>query len=225
MNKWEEILSELRLVFSKRGAGVVDAIIPLLFFILGNRFFSLKRAVILSLSVGITVIIYRSLRRQSVRFILGGVGMAIIAGILAFISGTARGYYLPGFITGGLTVVVCLVSILLKHPLAAYSSALTRKWPMDWYWHEKVRPAYSEVTIFWGVAFGIRLMIEVYFFQRNNFVVLGNLRLFLGWPFTILVLIISYLYGQKRLQYLNGPSVQEFEAGKQTPWESQLRGF
>jgi hypothetical protein len=39
------------------------------------------------------------------------------------------------------------------------------------------------------------------------------------------LLIVSYLYGTWRLRNLGGPSVEEFQAGEEPPWESQRRGF
>jgi hypothetical protein len=47
----------------------------------------------------------------------------------------------------------------------------------------------------------------------------------LGWHFTVILLVISYLYGLWRLSQLKGPSIEEFKAGKQPPWQGQKRGF
>jgi hypothetical protein len=46
-----------------------------------------------------------------------------------------------------------------------------------------------------------------------------------GWPTTIVLLVFSYLYGTWRLRQLRGPSVEEFEAGAEAPWQGQQRGF
>ena len=53
----------------------------------------------------------------------------------------------------------------------------------------------------------------------------GYVQLLTGWPATILLLIASYLYGTWRLRKLGGPSVEEFKAGTEPPWEGQQRGF
>ena len=47
----------------------------------------------------------------------------------------------------------------------------------------------------------------------------------LGWPVTIAVLVLSYVYGIWRLHQLGGPGVHEFREGKASPWEGQTRGF
>ncbi|HUV28018.1 MAG TPA: DUF3159 domain-containing protein [Anaerolineales bacterium] len=225
MDKLNELWDELKLVFSGRGPGIIDALIPLLVFIVGSRFLGLNMAVVISLGVAGAVMVFRLFKRQSLAFAAGGGGSALLAGFFAYLSGSASGFYLPGFITGGLTIVGCVLSAFLKRPLAAYSSMLTRRWPANWYWHPKVLPAYREVTLFWGILFGIRLVVELFFFTQNEIDALGTVRLVMGWPYTVLVLVASYLYGQKRLANLAGPSVEEFKSGAQPPWSGQLRGF
>ncbi|MGD2159411.1 MAG: DUF3159 domain-containing protein, partial [Anaerolineales bacterium] len=154
----------------------------------------------------------------------GGVGVGLSA-LIAWLLGGAEGYFLPGIISGAFTVVLCLVSVIVKRPLVAWTSFLTRRWPMEWYWHPRVRPAYSEVTIAWGIFFALRTTLQFELFQRQAAETLGLVQLLTGWPALILLLIASYLYGLWRLQNLAGPSVEEFKAGTEPPWEGQKRGF
>jgi len=42
---------------------------------------------------------------------------------------------------------------------------------------------------------------------------------------TIVILIISYLYGIWRLKKLGGPSVEEFLSNQPAPWKGQKKGF
>jgi hypothetical protein len=86
-------------------------------------------------------------------------------------------------------------------------------------------PAYSEVTIIWAVAFSARLVLEFWLFQQQAVNALGVTRILLGWPYTVILLIASYLYGLWRLGQLRGPSVEEFKTGKEPPWVGQKRGF
>jgi choline-glycine betaine transporter len=81
------------------------------------------------------------------------------------------------------------------------------------------------VSIIWGVAFALRLALELVLFSQGKIYALGTVRFIMGWPFTVLILVASYLYGQKRLQALTGPGVEEFKAGARPPWEGQRKGF
>jgi hypothetical protein len=225
MEKLNELWDELKLVFSGRGAGIFDALIPLLAYIIGSRFMALNTAVIVSLAAAGGLILLRILRKEPLTYAAGGAATTLLAALLSYIGGTEGGFYLPGLISGGLTVLACLVSVVLKQPIAAYSSMITRGWPKEWYLHPRVRPAYSEVTLMWAALFAIRLAVELVLFLQNNVSALGTVRVVMGWPYTILVLVISYLYGLKRLRDLEGPSVEEFESGAEPPWHGQKKGF
>jgi hypothetical protein len=109
--------------------------------------------------------------------------------------------------------------------LAAWLSHLTRGWPLDWFWRDDVKPAYQEVTWVWALLTAMRLAIQVLLFQRGDTAALGWANVLLGWPVTIAVLVLSYIYGIWRLRQLGGPGVHEFREGKEPPWEGQTRGF
>jgi hypothetical protein len=145
--------------------------------------------------------------------------------VFALLSGSGRGFFLPGLISGTVTVVLCVVSVALNRPVVAWTSFVTRRWPLEWYWHPRVLPAYNEVTIVWGVAFAARLILEFWLYQQDALGALGVARIVLGWPFIVVLLVVSYLFGMWRLRKLGGPSVQEFKEGQEPPWESQQRGF
>ena len=156
---------------------------------------------------------------------MGGLGAVLLAAGFALLSGSDVGFFIPGLVSGGLTVISCFLSVLIKRPLAAFSSYLTRRWPLDWYWHSRIRPAYSEVTLFWGIGFAARLALEYVLYRQGAVNSLGLIRTLLSWPYTVLILILSYLYGIWRLGHLNGPSVDEFKTGSSPPWKGQTRGF
>jgi hypothetical protein len=62
-------------------------------------------------------------------------------------------------------------------------------------------------------------------FQGNAVDELALVNTLTGWPATIALLVVSYLYGTWRLARLGGPSVEEFRDGAPTPWQGQRRGF
>jgi hypothetical protein len=118
-----------------------------------------------------------------------------------------------------------LVSLVIRKPMVAWTSFLARRWPLDWYWHERVRPAYTEVTLAWVLFFALRLFWQVMLFRGNNVGQLALVNTLTGWPATVVLLIVSYLYGTWRLARLGGPSVEEFRNNVPPPWQSQRRGF
>ena len=223
-DKIREVADEFRTVVAGR-SNLLDSIVPPVLFLIINALWGFQYAMWGSLIVAGVITLIRLGRRQSLLYALGGIGGVLLAILLAQVLGRAEGYFLPGIITGGLTVLVCLVSILARRPLVAWTSYIARRWPRAWYWHPRVRPAYSEVTWFWTVFFGLRLVLEVVLFREEAADLLAVAKVLTGWPATIVLLVVSYLYGTWRLRNLAGPSVEEFKQGAEPPWEGQRRGF
>lgn len=224
MSKIRELIEEFRTVVAGR-SNLLDSILPPTLFLLANGLLGFDYALWGALSAGVLITVLRLWRRQPLGYALAGLGAAGLAILISRLLGRAEGYFLPGMLGGGLTAVLCLVSVLVRRPLVAWTSYITRRWPLDWYWHPRVRPAYSEVTWLWTVFFGLRLWLQFRLFQGAEAGLLALVQLLTGWPATIVLLVITYLYGIWRLGNLEGPSVEEFKAGALPPWEGQRRGF
>ncbi len=158
------------------------------------------------------------------RSILLGIFVLLIALFVARRFGITAGF-LPTIGIGGITAVTCLISVLAKRPLVAFTSYITRRWPIGWYWHPQVRPAYSEVTLAWFLFFGLRTALQWSLFETEAIEQLALTQLLSGWPATTLLLVGSYFYGRWRLLNLHGPSTEEFQAKTPPPWTSQQSGF
>jgi hypothetical protein len=223
-SKVRELVEEFRLVFTGR-SNLIDSIVPPVIFLIVNALLGFEYAMWTSLAIALLITVLRLSKRQPLRYAFGGIGGVVLAIAIAQLLGRAEGYFLPGILTGGLTVIGCLVSVIAGRPLVAWTSYIARRWPLDWYWHPKVRPAYNEVTLAWAVFFAIRLGLQWSLFQEQAAGLLGIIQVITGWPATIALLVISYLYGTWRLRHLKGPSVEEFRAGAEPPWTGQRRGF
>lgn len=224
MSKFHELLEELKTVLGSR-VPVVDVIGPPLIFTLLNGRLNLFLALILSISIASMLVIFRLLKGQSLWYAGSGLLVILLSAGLSLLTQTAAGYYLPGVITSGLTFLLAVISMAVKRPLAAWTSHLTRNWPLDWYWHPRIRPAYRDVTLLWSLFFGFQFVLQVWVFRAGTAQTLGWVQLLTGWPALIVILVISYLYGLRRLQNLNGPSLREYQEDVPPPWEGQKRGF
>ena len=223
-DRFKELGQEFKVVFAGRG-NIVDAFIPPIIFLILNAILGFDLALWGSLISALFFGVFRLLKHQPLRYALGGVGGILLAVLIAKVLGRAEGFFVPGLISGGVTVALCLVTVMIKRPLVAWTSFLARRWPLEWYWHDQVRPAYSEVTFVWGLFFGLRLLFQYQLFQQQATQLLGLTQLITGWPATMVLLVASYIYGIWRLQNLSGPSVDEFKTGSPPPWEGQKRGF
>lgn len=225
MDKFQELITELKMVFSGRGSRWLDSLLPILIFLIAVPLAGNEIALFAGGAISLVFILIRLFKRDSLVYTFGGLGSVLLAWVFVRISGTEAGFVLPGLISGAVTIIICVVSVLLNRPLVAWTSYIARRWPLNWYWHPKVLPAYNEVTIVWAILFAFRLALKYWFYQQGAVEILSWLEIILGWPFTIALLIASYLYGQWRLRQLNGPSTEEYKSGAEPPWEGQRNGF
>lgn len=224
IQKFKEVGEEFSTVALAR-TNILDAVLPPLAFIIINALAGFRAAMWSALALAVVFAGYRLARGRPVWYALGGLAGVLAAIAFTRLSGRAAGFFLPNIAVSGMTVLLALGSLILRRPLAAWTSHLVRRWPRAWYWHPRVRPAYAEVTWLWALYFGLRLGLQLQLFQTVSPGVLAAVNFALGWPGTTALLVASYLYGTWRLANLGGPSVEEFQNDDPPPWESQKRGF
>ena len=224
MSTVSETVQELRLVLIGERP-VADAVIPPLVFVLFNAIDGLTLGLLVAVASAIAITLVRLLRKRSSRFALAGLAGTAAAATLAALSGSATAFFVPGIMSGLLTAVVALISIVAGRPMVAWTSKLVRRWPAAWYRHPQVHPAYREVTGVWAAFFASRAALQWSLASQGNVTALAGVRLIGGWPALIILLVGTYLYGLRRLSNLRGPSVDEFRSGVLPPWSGQQRGF
>ena len=221
-NKSLEIWEELKSVLSGK---TFDAILPPIIYALADAIFGLTTAVIAAVGVALLLGVVRLLWKQAWQYAFGGLLAVGFAAGLALLTQNAANYFIPGLISSAVLLALAIGSLIIGKPLAAWASHLTRGWPLDWFWRADVKPAYREVTWMWLFFIAGRFVIQLSLFQRGQTGQLAWANTLLGWPVTIVVLVVSYIYGIWRLRKLGGPGVEEFQAGKEPPWKGQTRGF
>ena len=224
IQKFNELLQEFRTVFSGR-SNTLDAIIPPILYSLVNALAGLLPATLAAIGLAVFLGVLRFARKQSWIYALGGMLISLAAAGLAWYTQNAANFFLPGLISSGALLLAAFFSNLSGKPLAALTSHLTRAWPIAWYWLREVRPAYTEVTWMWVGFIAARLYAQYALYRQSDIGMQGWANVLLGWPVTIIVLVISYLYGSWRLTKLGGPSVEEFLTRQPPPWSGQKKGF
>jgi len=202
-----------------------DALLPPLVFVLVNSISRLETAAIAAVIFALLIGFLRLLLRQTISYAFGGLAMVILAAAIAFLTRDAANYFIPAITSSALLLIATLASLLVGKPLTAWASHLTRGWPLNWFWRSDVKPAYIEVTWFWVLILLGRLVIQILLYLAGDAARLAWANILLGWPVTIPILILTYIYGLWRLRRLGGPGVDEFRTGKEPPWEGQKRGF
>ena len=217
-----EIYDELKTVLKGK---TLDVLIPPVAFAVLNGRVSLLIAVGVASFLAFLLGLHRFRQGSNLYYALGGFIGVLIASGFALLADNASNFFIPDIVGSVLFILVGVVSFGLKRPLAAWVSHIVRGWDRGWFWRDDVRPAYSEVTLFWTLMVAIRLAVEVYLYINADAQALAVWNIVLGLPATVAVLIITYIYGIFRLHTLGGPGIEEYQNGVSPPYKGQRRGF
>ncbi len=191
---------------------VTDTVLPPLVFVGMNALLGLRAAAAASVGLSLVLVGVRLARGQRLLYALSGLGGVVLAVGFALWAGQAEAYFLPGIVSNAVFGVAAVVSILLRRPLIALTSAAIYRWPLAWYWHPRVRPAYSEITWAWAALYFAKAAVQWVLVQRSELGWLAFARVVTGWPAFALLLLATYAYVGRRLPRLGAPSVEEFRA-------------
>lgn len=182
--------------------GVVESMLPgFVFVFMFVLTADLKLTVIVSAVLAVLSVLLRLFQRQTVLGALAGLFSIAICLIWAWNTHEARNYYVYGFITNGICIVVLVLSFLVRVPGIGFFIELIRSmptehyraWLADWRGDKRLLRAYRIVTAMWiGIPL-LRLGVQVPLYLTNSIAWLGTARLLMGLPFTALSIWISYL--------------------------------
>lgn len=181
---------------------LVDAAGPAIAFVVANRLVDVPTAGTISLALAALLCATRLLRRQPLRYALGGLAGALIAVGAAVVTGQAAAYFAPAAALNGLYAVVAVVSILARRPLVAWATAAAQRRPPDWFWQPHVRPAYSEITWAWAALFVTRASVRFALIASGRLEALAVAHVTLGLPAFAVLIVATYAYLRWRLPRL-----------------------
>jgi hypothetical protein len=220
----EDIREEIRSLFvGDRTLG--DSFAPPLLFVLVNALSGVRLAAALAIAAGAIVAVWRIRKGQQTMYALAGIAAVAFAAFLAVYSGRAEDYFLPGIVSTGGWALGTLISIMIKRPLAAWTSWAYRRWPLRWYWRDDVRPAYSYVSWYWLGYFVIRGGVSAWLYLLGRPAVLAIWKTLTSWPTILPLLYYTYRVGVERRNSLGGPNIDEFQTGAAPPFTGGQRRF
>lgn len=220
----DDIREEIRSLFvGERTLG--DSFAPPLLFVLVNAIWSLGLAAGIAIASGAVVALWRVRKGQQVTYAVAGIVGVAFAAFLAIRSGRAETYFLPGILSALAYALGTLLSILVKRPLAGWASWAYRQWPLDWYWRDDVRPAYSYVSWFWLGYFVLRGGVSGWLFLVEQPELLAIYKTITSWPTLLPLFYFTYRTGVQHRDALGGPNVEEHAAGETPPYAGRQRRF
>lgn len=118
----KEIIEELLQVFKGK---TLDVLLPaLLFFILYSSF-DIATAVIGSVVLSLVFFVHRLHKKDPLIYTISGFIGVVVTAIFTYLSNNASNFFLPDIIATSSLIVITILSLLWKRPIASYVSHIT----------------------------------------------------------------------------------------------------
>jgi hypothetical protein len=174
--------------------GLIESSIPVLVFVLLNvvlsaSFTGLEKRPALYWAIGGSVVsalaigVYRLIQKQPVRHAVNGIFGIAVGAYLAYRSGNARDFYLPGILLTLGQVALCLVSVVFRKPLIGFVwGVLANGGKHDWLQNKKLLGTFQWLTLVWAASLFIRAGVQGWLYLADEANAIGIVRIVISWP-------------------------------------------
>ncbi|MGK4217643.1 DUF3159 domain-containing protein [Kocuria marina] len=179
--------------------GVIESILPGLVYlacvVLTGQ---LATALIASLGTAAVFTVLRLAQRQAVTQAIAGLMGVGVCALFARAGGQALDYYVPGFFTNVVALVLLSISAAVGWPLLGVVFGYVRGESVDWRRDPLRRIAYQRVNGLLIAMFATRLLVQIPLYFAENVTALGITRLVMGAPLYAAVLWVAWLWSRPR---------------------------
>jgi len=169
--------------------GIIASTIPVGVFVVVNILFELRPALFAALAAGGAVLVWRLARREALQPAVSGLLGVGLGAFIAYRTGEARGFYLPGLIYSAVLGLAFLVSALVRWPLAGVIWHGINGDGQGWRREPRLLRAYTFATLLWTIVFAARLVVQGWLYNAEQDDWLGIARLVMGFPLVGLALL------------------------------------
>jgi len=174
--------------------GLIESSLPVLAFVvfnvvLGDAVVGLDKRTALYWAIAGSVIsavgigVFRLIRKQPVRHAVNGLFGIAIGAFLAWRTGQAKDFYLPGILLTFGQAAVLLISVVVRKPLIGYAwGIMANKGHQDWFGNAKLFRTFQWLTLVWVVSLCLRAGIQYYLWALGEANALGIVRILISWP-------------------------------------------
>ena len=191
--------------------GLFDSGAPTLVFVIVYLLQSdnLQFALWAALTVGVTIAVYRIIRKDSLQQVIAGlIGVGIAAGFSAW-TGKAENFFLPGLLTNAAYGSAFLISILVRWPLFGVFLGFFTGTGTKWRTVTQYRRAASVATWIWVGMFFLRLTVQLPLYLTGAIGALGVMKVVMGWPLFLASAYFTYRLLQHVHNKLEASKAQE----------------
>lgn len=174
--------------------GLIESSLPVLAFVLFNVVFgdavlgldkktALYWAIAASVLSAVGIGVFRLLKKQPVRHAVNGLFGIAIGAFLAWRTGEAEDFYLPGILLTFGQAAVLLLSVFVRKPIIGYAwGIMANQGHQDWFGNAKLFRTFQWLTLVWVVSLSLRAGIQYYLWALGEANALGIVRILISWP-------------------------------------------
>lgn len=170
-------------------SGLVSSTVPVVAFVLVNVLTSLTPAVIAALAVAVGIAVWRLVRREALQPAVSGLFGVGICAFIAYRTGEAKDFFLPGIWYSAALAVVFLVSVLVRWPLAGVIWEGINGQGRGWRKNPRLLRAYTVASLLWFAVFASKFVVQNWLYDSDQTGWLGIARLAMGYPLAAVALL------------------------------------
>lgn len=172
--------------------GMVESAVPITVFVVLNLVWTLEAALLCSVGVALLIAAYRLSQRRPVRYAVNGLFGIGLGAVIAWRSGEARDFYLPGIVISYGYAAAMIVSVLVRHPLIGWLwSVMFSQGRADWRQDRRLMRTFVWLTLLWAAVWIIKVSAQAGLYLADEEHLLGVARLVLGAPPYALLLALT----------------------------------
>lgn len=186
--------------------GMVESSVPILVFVVVNIATSLRPALIASVGVAGAIGVWRLVQRKPVRHAVNGLVGIGIGAFIAWRTGEARDFYLPGIIQSYAFAAALLISVAVRQPIVGWGySVIMAGGKGEWRKDPVLLRTFTWLTVVWAIVWIAKVSVQAWLYLAKQDDLLGVARLALGVP--PYVLLIAFTVWVVRRVTRNRPPV------------------
>ena len=175
-------------------SGLVYASIPTIAYVIVNAIAGLNAAVVVAVGASAGLIVLRMLRKEPLQPAVSGLLGVVVAAAIAYYTGSAEGYFLPGIWFSLAAAIVFTVSLVVRRPLVGVVWNLMRSAGPDPAWRadKRVLRTFDVATLTFMAVFAARFLVQDSLYDGGSTGWLAFARIAMGYPLLALALLVTY---------------------------------
>ena len=174
--------------------GLIESSLPVLAFVvfnvvLGDAVVGLDKRTALYWAIAGSVIsavgigVFRLIRKQPVRHAVNGLFGIAIGAFLAWRTGEAKDFYLPGILLTLGQVAILVLSVVFRKPIIGYAwGVLANRGKHDWLNQPRLFRTFQWLTMVWAGSLFVRAGVQGWFYLTDQANAIGVARILISWP-------------------------------------------